>query len=248
MYSLNEYGQAETFQEIQPWGSSSYTIIPGTHISFQTVKQYVDIFTNPFYERMLFLDGVLQSTSSDEHIYHEALVSFGFPTECSTPSTFLVAGGSEGACIREILASACPVKEIVMVDWDKELVEHMRTESFHQGGLMSPLVRYVFQDFTKFMSADTGIYDSIILDLLDPESPGDVQCLLELVTLALPRLAPGASIVMNAGGCHKTLTSIQSKLYEMNRGITVTSRPVYVPSFQEMWYILCVRPGSKCVV
>lgn len=241
MYSLNEYGQAETFQEIQPWGSSSYTIIPGTHISFQTAKQYVDIFTNPFYERMLFLDGVLQSTSSDEHIYHEALVSFGFPTECSKPCRFLVAGGSEGACIREILGSACPVKEVVMVDWDKELVEHMRTEAFHEGALNSPLVRYIFDDIKKYIENDTSHYDSIILDLLDPESPGDVQWILEVVTMALRRLAPGASIVMNAGGCNKTLTAIQSKLYEMNTGITITNRPVYVPSFQEMWYILCVR-------
>lgn len=242
MYSINEYGQAATFQEIQPWGSSSYDIIPGTHISFQTSKQYVDIFTNPFYERMLFLDGVLQSTSSDEHIYHEAIVSFGFPTACSSkPCRFLVAGGSEGACIREILTSACPVKEVVMVDWDKELVEHMRTESFHEGALLSPLVRYVFDDIAKFVAADTSLYDSIILDLLDPESPGDVEWLLKLVSASLPRLVAGGSIVMNAGGCHKTVTSIQSKLYEMNAGITVTTRPVYVPSFQEMWYILCVR-------
>jgi len=113
---------------------------------------------------------------------------------------------------------------------------------------MSPLIRYVHEDIKKFVSADTSLYDSIILDLLDPESPGDVQWLLELVTAALDRLSPGASIVMNAGGCHKTLTAIQSKLYEMNRGITITSRSIYVPSFQEMWYILCVRPISKDVV
>jgi predicted membrane-bound spermidine synthase len=39
-----------------------------------TSKQEVDIISSPYWKKMLFLDGTLQSTIMDEVIYHNALV------------------------------------------------------------------------------------------------------------------------------------------------------------------------------
>jgi spermidine synthase len=70
---------------------------------------------------MLFLDNVLQSSSVDEHIYHETLVRFGINPESRN---ILIAGGGEGAVVRELIKEKS-VKKIVMIDWDSELVEHL---------------------------------------------------------------------------------------------------------------------------
>jgi spermidine synthase len=229
-----------TFRE--PWGSSTYECILGTYKSFYTQRQEVDIFTNPFYGRMLFLDGVLQSTSSDEKIYHEALVSFGFPTH-TRPARFLVAGGSEGCCLREILETACNVKEVCMVDWDSQLVRYMKeTEKWDKGAFNSPLVKVFYEDIHRYLLRDSSIYDSIILDLLDPVSTGDIEKLVDCCLLALKNLASDGKLVMNAGGCSSTVDTIIQKVYEKTeRPVHSTRKVIHVPSFQQPWYLICIR-------
>ena len=53
----------------------------------------MDLLTNRYFGRMLFIDNVLQSTTSDEHIYHRTLVKEGMGY---IPSPrVLIVGGAE---------------------------------------------------------------------------------------------------------------------------------------------------------
>jgi len=64
-----------SFEETQPWGKSTYIVLEGSAISFNTRRASINLITNPFFGRMLFIDGVLQSSTSDEEIYHKAITA-----------------------------------------------------------------------------------------------------------------------------------------------------------------------------
>mmetsp|Transcript_20520 Transcript_20520/g.37382 ORF Transcript_20520/g.37382 Transcript_20520/m.37382 type:complete len:889 (-) Transcript_20520:246-2912(-) len=72
-------------------------------------------------DKILYLDGVEQSTSRGEAAYHEALVH---PSMIAHPNPKRVAiiGGGEGATLREVLKHNT-VEHVMMVEIDEELVE-----------------------------------------------------------------------------------------------------------------------------
>ena len=138
-----------------------------TIVSSQTRYQRAEIMDFAEFGRALVLDGNLQSTERDEYIYHEALVQ---PAMClhHRPRNVLILGGGEGATAREVFKHDT-VTELVMVDIDRELVnltrEHL--ESWHRGSLANPRLRLVSCDGYDFIRSTDGIFDVIVVDLLD---------------------------------------------------------------------------------
>ena len=120
----------------------------------------------PTFGKMLFLDGELQSTSADEHIYHETLVH---PVMMNAPrgSNVLVIGGGEGATVREILR--WNPSHIDWVDIDGELVTLCRDHlKWAPNVYTHPNVTFYAEDI-RVMLPKLGKYDVIILDLPDPD-------------------------------------------------------------------------------
>eukprot|EP00581_Thalassiosira_minuscula_P004007 CAMPEP_0183735808 /NCGR_PEP_ID=MMETSP0737-20130205/47687_1 /TAXON_ID=385413 /ORGANISM="Thalassiosira miniscula, Strain CCMP1093" /LENGTH=719 /DNA_ID=CAMNT_0025969657 /DNA_START=170 /DNA_END=2330 /DNA_ORIENTATION=+ len=72
-------------------------------------------------DKVLYLDGVQQSTLYGEAEYHEGLVHPGMITH-PNPKRVAIIGGGEGATLREVLKHNT-VKEAFMVEIDGELVE-----------------------------------------------------------------------------------------------------------------------------
>jgi spermidine synthase len=230
-----------SYEELQRWGLSTYDITPDTHHSFKTKRAKIDIFTNCHFGRMLFIDGTLQSSESDEKIYHEAIVGLAGSVVRSTGSRVLIIGGSEGAVAREVLKLPC-VKEVVMVDWDYQLVMYMRTcENFHKGAFEDPRLKLVYLDVVDHLSQDLTQYDSIILDLLDPELYREADWLAGIVKTCLGRLKMAGTIVCNAGGCRKMVDRIVDMIYKGSSGkVHCSVHQITVPSFQETWYLIKV--------
>ena len=130
----------------------------------------VMIAESPAYGRVLFLDGELQSASSDEHIYHESLVH---PVMASATGALgprlrvLVVGGGEGATVREVLH--WKPAAVDWVDIDGELV--ILCEKYLNwalGARQDPVVTFYPEDIRTFLDR-AGSYDVIILDLPDPD-------------------------------------------------------------------------------
>ena len=98
-----------------------------------TPYQHVRIHEAECFGRSLVLDDKTQSTEVDEFVYHEALVQ---PVMIAHPNprTVFVAGGGEGATIREVLRHKS-VEKVVMVDIDQQVVELCKKylTSYHQG-------------------------------------------------------------------------------------------------------------------
>ena len=82
----------------------------------RTKFQSIQIIRTVSFGKCLVLDDKIQSTEVDEFTYHEALVQPAMITHPG-PETVFIAGGGEGATLREVLSHGT-VKRVVMVDID----------------------------------------------------------------------------------------------------------------------------------
>ena len=103
------------------------------------------------YDRVLMLDGAIQSAESDESLYHELLVQPAMLAH-DEPRDVLIIGGGEGATLREVLSHAS-VRRAVMVDLDRELVELCREHLFqwHQGAFDDPRCELLAEDGRAYL-------------------------------------------------------------------------------------------------
>ena len=171
--------------------------------------QQIDIIDTEGYGLCLVLDGKLQSTESDEFIYHEALVHAAMLTH-PEPHRVMIIGGGEGATLREALRYPS-VNEAVMVDIDKDVVESCREHlpRWHQGAFDDPRSEVLHADARKYLEDAKEPFDVIIIDLSDPIEEGPAYLLFtrEFYNLVNERLTEKGIIAVQAGA-----TSINSLL------------------------------------
>ena len=169
--------------------------------SGKTPYQSVEILETESLGRSLVLDGKTQSTTFDEHIYHEALVHPAMLLHPNPQSVF-IGGGGEGATLREALAHPT-VERVTMVDLDARVVELARLHlPTHSGGALDdPKTQLLHEDARGFLENTSDRYDVMILDLVDPLEEGTAYTLYtrEFYTTALGRLNPGGVLVTQSG-------------------------------------------------
>ncbi|HNE68665.1 MAG TPA: hypothetical protein PLE39_09810, partial [Anaerolineales bacterium] len=113
-----------------------HKVILHKHTAFQEMW-IVDCGT---YGKGLVLDGIWQSSTGDDFLYHESLVQPACVNH-GNPKRGLVLGGGEGATIRELLKWKA-MERVVMVDLDGEVVEACKVHlpEMHQGAFDDPRV------------------------------------------------------------------------------------------------------------
>ena len=137
-------------------------------------------------DRIVFLDGVLQSRRSGEAAYHETLIH---PTLFAHPNPKRVAiiGGGEGASLREVLKHST-VEHVTMIEIDEMMVqiskEHLASwsdcsmltgsaESCFDDSRVEVIFRDAFQWFIDNFPVDDSPriapFDIVIMDALDPQ-------------------------------------------------------------------------------
>jgi spermidine synthase len=207
--------------------------------SGQTEFQSVQIVDTRSFGVCLVLDGKIQSSERDEFIYHEALVHPAMLShEC--PETIFIAGGGEGATLREVLAHKT-VKKAVMVDIDRQVIDICRRylPLFHQGAFGDPRSEIIFADARMYLKDTDNKFDVIIIDLVEPLEEGPA-CLLytrEFYELVKDRLKRGGIISVQSGAAgwtnFKNFTAIINTLKSVFN--IVCPYHVYVPSFVDLW-------------
>ena len=93
-------------------------------LDLETPHQHLTIAETPAYGRALFLDGLIQSSESDECLWHEPLIHPAVLMH-GDPKRVLVGGAGEGASLRELLRHP-GIESIVAVDLDPAVVEACR--------------------------------------------------------------------------------------------------------------------------
>jgi len=201
--------------------------------------QSVDIINTGSFGICLVLDGKIQSSEADEFIYHEALVHPAMLTH-PQPQRVFIAGGGEGATLREVLAHKT-VKRAVMVDIDEEVVSLCRRflPSWHQNAFADSRAELHFVDARKYLDESSDKFDVIIIDLVDPLEEGPARLLYtqEFYQIVKQKLGPDGIMSVQAEPAEwrnlDNFTAIANTL----RNVFSIARPyqVHVPSFLGLW-------------
>jgi len=135
-------------------------------VNERTSFQECLIFDTPLYGRVLVLDGIVQLSTFDEHIYHDMLIHppmFVHPK----PQRVLIVGGGDGGALREVLRHN--PEQVVMIDIDEQFVrcaaEHL--PSLSDGAFEDPRLELIFEDASTALSQYENTFDVAIIDCND---------------------------------------------------------------------------------
>ncbi len=213
--------------------------IRGRVFSTRTAFQEVEVVDSLQHGRCLLLDGKTQSAEADEFIYHEGLVHPAMVTHPNPVSVF-IAGGGEGATLREALAHNT-VERAVMVDLDSEVVEVCvrYLPNHHRGAFDDPRTELHHRDAREYLETTQDTYDVIIIDLPDPQEAGPASLLYtqNFYRLLSQRLNPQGLMAVQSEPCmvgnleafsaiNNTLQSVFPHVYPYH---------IMVPSFASDW-------------
>ena len=206
----------------------------------QTEYQHVEVMDGATFGRTLVLDGKTQSTEVDEFAYHEALVHPSMIAHPNPKSVF-VAGGGEGATIREVMSHRS-VEQVVMVDIDKQVVDLCREylPNHHQGSFDDPRLDLHHMDALKFLEDTSLRFDVVIIDVPDPLETGPAYLLFtqEFYSLLKERLRPGGLMVAQSGPTgpafyEQCFSAVANTVGSVFSGVYLSE--AFVPSFGTTW-------------
>ncbi len=165
----------------------------------RTPFQDVLLFESESHGKVLVLDGVVQLTERDEHIYHEMLVHVPM-TAHPAPKEVLVIGGGDGGALRRILMY--PGAKVTLVEIDEEVValskKHLR--KIHGGAFSDKRVEIVYADGADFIEHTSKKFDIIFTDRGDPIGP--------IKTLFEKEFYNGCKRILNKNGILVALTGV----------------------------------------
>jgi spermidine synthase len=187
----------------------------------------------------LVLDNKIQSSERDEFIYHEALVQ---PVMLAhpRPEKVFIAGGGEGATLREVLRHKT-VKQAEMVDIDDEVTAlSQKYLPGHAGKSFEDKRAAVYHvDARKYLEDLKNKFDVIIIDLPDPieEGPAAMLFTQEFYKTVRSHLTDDGLIAVQAGSANPTellnFSAVNSTLKKVFP--IVVQYTAYVPCFGGPW-------------
>src|SRR6204780_186769 len=126
----------------------------------QTEHQHLVLFEQPFFGKMLMLDGATQITKKDEFIYQEMMSHVPLFAHGNTREVLIIGGGDCG--IAEEVLKHKTVKRLTQVEIDPAVIEFAKAH---------------FPEFAEPAFADKrfeSVIDVVIVDSTDPQGPGKV--------------------------------------------------------------------------
>ncbi len=138
-------------------------------ILYKSRSEFQDIlvFENPYFGKILVLDGIVQLTERDEFFYHEMLahvVLYAHPN----PKKVVVIGGGDGGTVREVLKHDT-IEKVYFVEIDEEVIKTSR-QFFPQVAcsIDDRRVEIKCMDGAEFIKECGHDIDAVIVDSTDP--------------------------------------------------------------------------------
>ncbi|MCC6051487.1 MAG: polyamine aminopropyltransferase [Thermofilum sp.] len=221
---------------VQGIGRSSAMIVYVTGIIAVKRSKYqrIEVVDTEEFGRALVLDGFIQSTELDEHIYHESLVQPAMVLH-PEPKRVLVLGGGEGATLREVLKHRT-VERAVMVDIDEDVVNIAKQHlgSWHRGAFEDKRAEVVIEDGKAYVERTKERFDVVVMDLTDPYGSEIARELYAPEFIAKLRgiLREGGVVVTQAGSSFFYPDVYDAVLEGFKRAFRhVHEYAVWIPSF-----------------
>ncbi|MDJ0274724.1 MAG: polyamine aminopropyltransferase [Nitrososphaerota archaeon] len=220
-------------------GLREYYAVREVLVRTRTRYQDVSVVDTVPFGRCLVIDGKLQSSLLDEHVYHEVLVHPAMVTHGS-PRRVLVIGGGEGATAREVLRWRT-VEELTMVEIDEEVVSFCRKHmpELSAGAFDDRRMRLVFAEGRSYLEkAPDGSFDVIVVDATDPTEGAASLPLYsqEFYRMASEKLRDGGVLVTQATSIVHNPFAFRSIMETVRTAFShVTPLAVFVVSFSSVW-------------
>lgn len=214
----------------------------------KTPFQYIEIIRSGAFGKSLVLDGKMQSSESDEFIYHESIIHPAMISH-KGPERVCVAGGGEGATAREILKYPT-VMEVVLLDIDEEVVSSCKKflPEWHKGAFDDERVKIFYEDARAFLE-QANDFDIVIIDLPEPMENGSALMLYtkEFYKVVFDSLKDDGIAVTQAASTaphnlkiFSSIANTLSKVFPVVRPYTLN-----IPSFFTPWgFILASKYGD----
>jgi spermidine synthase len=140
----------------------------------QTEHQHLVLFEQPFFGKMLMLDGATQITKKDEFIYQEMMSHVPLFAHGKARDVLIIGGGDCG--IAEEVLKHKSVKRLTQVEIDPAVVEFAKEHfpEFTKPVFADKRFESVIDDGMKYVARTDQRFDVIIVDSTDPQGPGKV--------------------------------------------------------------------------
>jgi spermidine synthase len=133
----------------------------------RTRFQDLALFRHPVAGKILALDGIVQLTEIDTHVYHEVLTH---PALCAHPDprTVAVVGGGDAFVVAEALKHDT-VEKVYLLELDEDVIEVSRKHyPVTAEALADPRVEVLVDDAFESIASMRDTLDVILVDLTDP--------------------------------------------------------------------------------
>ncbi|MCL1125820.1 polyamine aminopropyltransferase [Shewanella surugensis] len=207
----------------------------------------------------MYINGRLQFSSSDEHIYHAFLVH---PTLAASArhDNILIIGGGDGLGLKQVLK--WQPKNVTLIDLDEGLIDIFKDPApnippqlqqalltLNGNALNDPSVNLVFDDAYNAVDkllAKGNMFDAIIVDLPDPSHPDLNKLYSDVFYRKLKELLSrdGAITVQSTSPYHAANAFISVGNTLESAGFTVKQYHHNVPSFGEWGWSIGTLMGS----
>jgi spermidine synthase len=140
----------------------------------KTEHQYLLIFQNALFGRVMALSGIVQTTEKDEFIYHEMMAHVPILAHGNVKRVLIV-GGGDGGILREVCRHPA-IEQITLVEIDQLVIDMARQylPNHSCGAFDDPRVNIVINDGYEYVRTTDSNFDVIISDSTDPIGPGEV--------------------------------------------------------------------------
>lgn len=164
----------------------------------KTEHQDLVIFENAAFGKVLALDGIIQTTTGDNHIYHEMLVHVPLLAH-GNARNILIVGGGDGGTLREAVKH--PLDRATMVEIDSHVIELSKEylPELSDGAFNHPKAEVIVADGFAFVEQTERRFDVIIVDSSDPVGPSAVLFSEEFYRNCRRCLNPGGILITQNG-------------------------------------------------
>jgi spermidine synthase len=140
----------------------------------QTEHQHLVLFEQPFFGKMLMLDGATQITKKDEFIYQEMMSHVPLFAHGKARDVLIIGGGDCG--IAEEVLKHKTVRHLTQVEIDPAVIEFSKEHfpEFTKPVFADQRFESVIDDGMKYVARTDRRFDVIIVDSTDPQGPGKV--------------------------------------------------------------------------
>lgn len=198
--------------------------------------QRVEVYDTPQFGKLFRLDGRFMTSEGDEFFYHECMTHPALLAH-PAPKKVLVIGGGDGGSSEEILKHPS-VERVVMAELDPVVIDIAKQHltKVHKGVFDDARLEVKIGDGYEFVKSSEELFDLIVLDLTDPDTPAFHLYTEDFFRLCQKRLAPGGALTLHLGSPVYGAETVKKNAEALQRVFRhVAPLSLFIPLYGSLW-------------